>query len=336
MEKMNTFIEMNMYGDQGHGGNQGHEYVQISGEDDGDGDVFNQIKSQRTKQQREHLEKNQSNFLFNIKNLFGVGSSSKASARLTMDQVNLSYYERPVGVPLDYKLDDFFKDFYEHFYHKGFNAILASEICNLATLLFTVIFSTFLLLCVDYIGLMECTSQDCKELPHYISTSVVKQLWRWDPPNLFSAIIAGYFVLFMAYWMFSLFGFVSRVKKAHRMKQMYNDALGITTRDIQTIRWDNVVNRFIAMQKKNGVQDTLTAHHIASRILRKENYMIALINKNILDLSLPLPFLRERIMLTKGLEFNLNACIFWGMFSRDDSIRKVSQFRRCFVFCASH
>jgi len=326
---MDTIIEMSSHSNQGH---DTHQYAPIHGEEDNDRDeeegLFNQIESRKAETQRKHRErrKHESSLFNNLENFLGLGSSgsSAGSARLPMDsEMNISYSQRPVGVPSEEKLDDFFKDFYEHFYHKGFNAILATEVCNLCTLLFTVFFSTFLLLCVDYIGLMECNAQDCKELPEYFSVHTVKRLWLWNPPNLFSAIVGGYFVLFMAYWIYTFLGLFARVKKAYRMKQMYNDTLGISTRDIQTIRWDNVVNRFIAVQKKNGIhQDTLTAHHIASRILRKENYMIAMINKNILDLSLPLPCIQERVMLTKGLEFNLDVCVFWGMFSRKDCIRK--------------
>jgi len=329
---MDTIIEMSSSSNQG--GHDPHQYAPINGGDDNDrdeeGGLFNQIESRKAETQRMHRQrrKNESNLFNNIENFLGLGTGSTASstgsARLPMDgDMNISYNERPVGVPLEEKLDDFFKDFYEHFYHKGFKAILAAEVCNLCTLLFTVLFSTFLLLCVDYAGLMACTVQNCKELPSYFSVSIVRRLWMWDPPTFFSAIVGGYFTLFMAYWIYTFVGLFTRLKKAYRMMQMYNDTLGISTRDIQTIRWDNVVNRFIAVQKKNGIhQSTLTAHHIASRILRKENYMIALINRDILDLSLPVPGFQERIMLTKGLEFNLDMCVFWGMFSRKDSIRK--------------
>ena len=61
---------------------------------------------------------------------------------------------------------------------------------------------------------------------------------------------------------------------------------------------------------------SLTATHrfhvlsIANRILRQENYLIALFNKDVLDLSLPIPFLGGRQqVLTRALEWNLRFCL---------------------------
>jgi len=52
------------------------------------------------------------------------------------------------------------------------------------------------------------------------------------------------------------------------------------------------------------VRFQLTAHDIANRILRKENYMVGLVNRGLLPLE-PLPFLPSLCMLTKTLEWNL-------------------------------
>lgn len=57
----------------------------------------------------------------------------------------------------------------------------------------------------------------------------------------------------------------------------------------------------------------LNAHDIANRIMRKENYMIALINKDILDFSLSFPnkmnLINSKSVLTRTLEWNLKLCI---------------------------
>ena len=39
--------------------------------------------------------------------------------------------------------------------------------------------------------------------------------------------------------------------------------------------------------------------------MRKENYLIALINKDILDLHIPFPFLRNSVFITKTIEWGL-------------------------------
>jgi len=42
--------------------------------------------------------------------------------------------------------------------------------------------------------------------------------------------------------------------------------------------------------------------------MRKENFLTAMLNKEVLDLRLPMPILGQRVMLTKILEWNLYWC----------------------------
>ena len=63
----------------------------------------------------------------------------------------------------------------------------------------------------------------------------------------------------------------------------------------------------------------LTEHDIVSRIMRKDNYLIGMLNRGVLALHISLPGVRPRFMLTKTLEWNLQWCILDAMF--DDSFR---------------
>jgi autophagy-related protein 9 len=76
----------------------------------------------------------------------------------------------------------------------------------------------------------------------------------------------------------------------------------------------------------------LDAHDIANRILRQENYLIALFNKDLLDLRVPLPNILKRFiveedgkgkMLTRALEWNLRFCLMEYLFDRHGKVRKV-------------
>ena len=117
--------------------------------------------------------------------------------------------------------------------------------------------------------------------------------------------------------------------------------------DIQTIPWSEVVRRIGAIREENpltaissknsrNTNDTTTAkldaHDVANRILRQENYLIALFNKELLDLRVPLPSLLKRFvpeeqgkgkMLTKALEWNLRFCLMEYLFDRHGRVRKV-------------
>lgn len=67
--------------------------------------------------------------------------------------------------------------------------------------------------------------------------------------------------------------------------------------------------------------------------MREENYLIALINKDVLDLSVPVPEFVQRFapraagygatMLTRTLEWNLSFCLVGFLFGTDGQVRRA-------------
>lgn len=63
--------------------------------------------------------------------------------------------------------------------------------------------------------------------------------------------------------------------------------------------------------------------------MRQENYLIALFNKELLDLTFPLPPIFEKLglkqsqTLTKALEWNLRFCLLGYLFDQDGRVRKA-------------
>ena len=117
----------------------------------------------------------------------------------------------------------------------------------------------------------------------------------------------------------------------------------VTQADIQTISWPEVVRRIGSIREDNpitaissagsaSVTAKLDAHDIANRIMRQENYLIALFNKELLDLRIPVPVLLRRFvgdeegkgrMLTRALEWNLRFCLMEYLFDESGKVRKV-------------
>ena len=75
----------------------------------------------------------------------------------------------------------------------------------------------------------------------------------------------------------------------------------------------------------NGLfsKQRMDAHDIANRIMRKDNYFIAMINKDVLDLTLPVPILRTRPVLSRILEWNINLCIMKYVFDDQGQVRSA-------------
>jgi autophagy-related protein 9 len=80
-----------------------------------------------------------------------------------------------------------------------------------------------------------------------------------------------------------------------------------------------------ARTRMNGLfsKQRMDAHDIANRIMRKDNYFIAMINRDVLDLTVPIPILNTRPLLTRTLEWNLNLCIMKYVFDDQGQVRAV-------------
>ncbi|KAG6012292.1 hypothetical protein E4U54_007621 [Claviceps lovelessii] len=115
--------------------------------------------------------------------------------------------------------------------------------------------------------------------------------------------------------------------------------LAIPEQDMQTISWQDVVARIMILRDDNpktatniprklrrfiGSQskERLDAHDIANRLMRKDNFLIAMINKDIIDLSLPLPFIKGKQLFSKTMEWYLHYCILDMAFNEFGQVRQ--------------
>lgn len=184
---------------------------------------------------------------------------------------------------------------------------------------------TFLTQCVDY-----------SKLPHRTSLDqvVVGQCTR-KMSGLWSVGI----------WLYSFFflwksvQYFLELRRLSHVREFYLHLLEIPEQDMQTVSWQDIVARIMALREQNpktatniprnlrrfiGSQskERLDAHDIANRLMRKDNYLIAMINKDVLNLSLPFPFLRGRQLFSKTMEWNLHFCILDMAFNELGQVRQ--------------
>lgn len=145
-------------------------------------------------------------------------------------------------------------------------------------------------------------------------------------------------------WMivfFCVYKLVSYLMDARRLIDMYNfytHLLAIPDSDMQTVAWQDVVGRLMVLRDANPntsesiknrnwtnvAKQRMDAHDICNRLMRRENYLIALFNKEVLDLTVPLPFFRNQgPMLTRTLEWNLSQCILDFAFNDQGHFRQL-------------
>ncbi|THU88587.1 putative transmembrane protein [Dendrothele bispora CBS 962.96] len=263
-------------------------------------------------------------------------SESSERDRPRRTNVGLDAYERALWNWVNvYNLDAFLQEVYYYYEGKGIYSIALARGLNLLTVGFVIGFSTFLLGCIDY-------SRIHPEKQMRLSEAIVGRC-----VSKFSGFTFLFFILFTAFYVWQIVSFVLGVKRLVDMYNFYTHLLKIPDADIQTISWPEIVRRIgmirqdnpltaISSKSAGNVNDTTTAkldaHDIANRIMRQENYLIALFNKDLLDLRVPLPQMLKRFvveeqgkgkMLTRALEWNLRFCLMEYLFDKHGKVRKV-------------
>lgn len=103
------------------------------------------------------------------------------------------------------------------------------------------------------------------------------------------------------------------------VKCFFNTALKIDDSDLDNLTWHEVQRRVREVQKEQQMcihKSDLSELDIYHRILRFKNYLIAMVNKNLLPIKLYIPFLNtEIVFITRGLKYNLELLLFWGPWS---------------------
>ncbi|OAA54510.1 autophagy protein [Niveomyces insectorum RCEF 264] len=216
-------------------------------------------------------------------------------------------------------LDNFIRDVYDYYRDCGLRCILLERFLHLVNVAFVAVFLTFLTQCIDYTKIRGSTTMHQILVPQCTR----HMSWLW---NVGLWLFAFYFV-----WKLMQF-FIFDVRRLLHLRDFYVHLLQIPEHDMQTVSWQDVVVKIMALRDQNpktatnltrrqrdwvGSQskERLDAHDIANRLMRRENYLIALFNKDILDLTIPLPFLRrlssssssnsKKQLLTRTLEWTL-------------------------------
>ena len=138
--------------------------------------------------------------------------------------------------------------------------------------------------------------------------------------------------VFTIYWLYTFQRLVRNIPRLRTMRDFYEHLLDIPDQDIQTIQWQQIVGRIMVLRDHNLTtapnlsakarklldsksRQRLDAVDIASRLMRRDNYLIALFNKEILDVSINVPFLGNRTVFSETTSWHVNLAIMDFVFS---------------------
>ncbi|KAK2562122.1 Autophagy-related protein 9A [Acropora cervicornis] len=199
---------------------------------------------------------------------------------------------------------------YEYHRHNGFMCILLNEIFELMYVgilfnqfVFVVLFTSLLVLCVDYDTLFNFKN------PTFSNVVGFHKIQHMEP-----AIVACLTLAFI-FWLIRLARIAIHFFKLLEIRAFYKNALGIPESELNNLQWQDVQKRLIEVQKVHEMcvhKEELTELDIHHRILRWKNYMLAMQNKSVISCSYNFPLVGERAFLTEGMKYNLKLILFWG------------------------
>ncbi|KAJ3018121.1 autophagy protein atg9 [Thoreauomyces humboldtii] len=200
-------------------------------------------------------------------------------------------------------IDKLLEKLYAFFEGKGFYSILLARGTNLFILAFIVGFSTFLFACIDY--------------PLVHQKQLLSEVIRENCVSEIHGFPKFILALFLIWWSWQCLRLVIDIPALLEISRFYQHVLGFGETEVQTIAWTDVTAKLTGLPIRRG---PLNAHTIANRILRKENYMIALFNKDVLNLMVP--YFGRHQHLTKVMEWNLQFCILGYVFGDSGKVGK--------------
>ena len=205
-------------------------------------------------------------------------------------------------------LDLYFNNLYSYFYHRALRRIVLKGVVEMITTALTCILSDLLFLYVDWKALSLCIDETmCRpDFSGYMIAHLFARRTVWN------SMVVLYCLLFIAYMISPVLSFLRTVQDALQAKWVFEERLGISARNRLeggAVDWDrDVVRKLLELlllgEHRIAIHgQELNALVIAQRIMRKENFLIALFNAGLLDLSAPLvAVFRDNALLCSSIE----------------------------------
>lgn len=246
-------------------------------------------------------------------------SPSSSSSASTEESCGAPVWEAVID------LDKFLCGIYRYWAEGGFVALVASHVSHLIALGFTVYFSWFLLFFVNWGGVVRCTSEEaCKQATVFTFDN---PLTKTTPFYLLCNI---YFGILNCFLVWNLFLSASNCVDAWATRCYFRSRLKIPSDEaLSMLDWPELVALLLKAQEENPfciVEMNLTVLDIVSIIMREENYLVAMTNRDLLTSAVPRWF-PCRYVYSKPLFWSIRTALFMDMFDRRSRVH-LEKYRR--------
>jgi autophagy-related protein 9 len=194
-----------------------------------------------------------------------------------------NYDENHINVGIDknyyhiwekYSLNVLFKDIYYYYYYRGYWSIILRHITrNILQLVFLLCFILYLNLCIEF---GEC-----------------KSLFKL---NIINICLFIFNISIIAHIFYNIFKIPKIIDKYSKIRKIYRNILDIDDYMLSSITFSEVVEKIKYFNNEVLKKDRLEEIDIINYIMIRDNYIIGLINKKIINFRLPI--IRKKYITT--------------------------------------
>eukprot|EP00127_Corallochytrium_limacisporum_P004495 Clim_evm22s165 gene=Clim_evmTU22s165 len=222
----------------------------------------------------------------------------------------------------DSALDGLLTNVYNFYKERGFLSIILNRLLNLLTMGFVVVLTIVLTSCIDYSIMFD---------EHDFSRA-----FRFRPFG--SSVILGMVaVICSVFWIMQVFQLLFyQVSEVRQMADFFDMVLQIDAATLPNLKWHEVCQRLddslrsgklivkrtsnLSGQQRRGIK-SLSPMTIVNRIMRQDNFMVALFNRELLNFRFRLLNMESKPLLPYWLEWNIRKCVFDYVFVQADTVR---------------
>ena len=141
-----------------------------------------------------------------------------------------------------------------------------------------------------------------------------KPLKRVSPT--YAVAIFAYLLIFAVIALWQVAHAALDVVGAMEVHTLVTNKMGMSERQVSALPWSELLRRVVLAQQHTRlcVVKDLTEHDVVQRIMRKENFLIAMLNMGTLSLTLPWFWAPKRPIMTSTLIWSLDATILDPLF----------------------
>ncbi|XP_017044652.1 autophagy-related protein 9A [Drosophila ficusphila] len=210
-------------------------------------------------------------------------------------------------------LDSFFSRMYQYQQKHGFRVIVLDEMLQVLEFGFVVWLLTFVTHCVRFPVLFgDALPEGDNPTKTTLSDVIIPTGECVASFNWFTYLIVFIAAIYMGIRVLKM---VYHITQYADIRRFYNTALHIEDADLDNFTWHEVQQRIRRVQAEQHMcidKESLTELDIYHRVLRFKNYLVALMNKQLLPVRFHIPLYGEVVSLSRGMLFNIDFILFRG------------------------